>query len=74
MLPIMILILTHYSIIIMLYKKSNELHHRLYSTKFMLSKFTVLVHRPFSTTVQQITRDVTLFLLSESLILLHYSH
>jgi len=32
----------------------------------MLSKFTVLVHRPFSTTVQQ---DVTLFLMSENLIL-----
>jgi len=40
----------------------------------MLSEFTVLVHRPFSTTVQQITKDVTLFLLSEKLILLHYSH
>jgi len=33
-----------------------------------------LVHRPFSTTVQQITKDVTLFLLSEKLILFHYSH
>ena len=36
---------------IMLYIKSNEISS--YNTKFMLSKFTVLVHRPFSTTVQQ---------------------
>ena len=33
---------------IMLYIKSNEISS--YNTKFMLSKFTVLVHRPFSTT------------------------
>jgi len=38
---------------IVLYKKSNENLISSYNTKFMLSKFTVLVHRPFSTTVQQ---------------------
>jgi len=40
----------------------------------MLSEYTVLVHRPFSTTVKQIAKDLILFLLSEKLILLHYSH
>ena len=40
---------------IMLYKKSNEIHHT--------TKFTVLVQRPFNTTVQQNTKDVALFLL-----------
>ena len=44
---------------IMLYKISYEI-------QFMLSKLTVLVHRPFSTTVQQITKDVTLSTVRES--------
>lgn len=34
------------------------------------SEYTVLFHRPFSTSVQQITKDI-MFLLSENL---HYSH
>jgi len=38
--------------------------------KIHAPEYTVQVHRPFSTTVQQITKDLTLFLLSEKL---HYS-
>jgi len=36
---------------IILYKISNEIHHTTQNSFF--SKFTVLVHRPFSTTLQQ---------------------
>ena len=69
-LPIMLFILTHYSILCFI--KSNE-----FITQHKIQAFRVhivQVHRPFSTTVQQITKDVTLFLQSEKLILLHYSH
>jgi len=42
---------------IMLYKNSMKfiIQHIIHA-----SEYTVLVHRPFSTTVQQITKDVTL--------------
>jgi len=51
---------------IMLYKNSMKFIIQHISMKFIIqhiihaSKYTVLVHRPFSTTVQQITKDVTL--------------
>jgi len=42
---------------IMLYKSSMKF---IIQHKFMLAKHTVIVHRPFSTTVPQITKDVIL--------------
>jgi len=72
----MLLKVAYYAIdsyLLMLCKKCNEIHRTTQNSCFQ-SKFTVLVHRPFSTTVQEITKDVMLFLLSDNLILLHYSH
>ena len=71
-LPIMLLTLTIISYYA-LKKKFNEIYYTAQNSCFQSSQY-VLIHRPFSTTLQQINKDITLFLLSEKLILFHYSH
>jgi len=62
----------HYSILCFI-KEFNEIYCTAQNSCFQSSQY-VLIHRPFSTTLQQINKDVTLFLLSDKLILFRYSH